>query len=400
MRFGQRPRIMVLSSTYPRWKGDPEPAFVHELCRRLGRHFRIVVVGPHAAGARRCERMDGVAIVRYRYAPSRMETLVNEGGIVTNLQRARWKMLLVPCFVLSQWWVARKIMSRRPTRCVHAHWALPQGVVAAWLCRRHMEPKFMITSHGADLFALRGKWFAHFRRWGVGRAAATTVVSHVMRAHLQIEGCDVENVHVMPMGIDTVQRFTTDESVIRSPHELLFVGRLVEKKGLTYLLDALPLLAAIMPQVSLTIAGFGPEENVLRAQVAALGLRDRVRFLGAVPQTCLPGLYRKAALFVAPFVEAVSGDQEGLGLVVAEAAACGCPVVVGDVPAAHDLLDDASGQFVQPRDTVAFAAALADLLRDESRRCTMASIARERVRQQVDWEVVTEGYASLINEVI
>src|SRR5690606_34159902 len=91
-----RPNLMVLASTYPRWAGDPEPSFVHELARRLTDRFNVTVLCPHAPGTASSEAMDGVQIIRYRYAPSAWETLVNDGGIVANLRRTKWKALLLP----------------------------------------------------------------------------------------------------------------------------------------------------------------------------------------------------------------------------------------------------------------------------------------------------------------
>ena len=86
-----RPTILVLASTYPRWAGDHEPGFVHELCRRLANRFRIVALVPDAPGASSDGAMDGVEVIRYRYAPLAMQTLVPNGGIVANLRAARWK---------------------------------------------------------------------------------------------------------------------------------------------------------------------------------------------------------------------------------------------------------------------------------------------------------------------
>ena len=77
----QRPRLLVLTSTYPRWAGDPEPGFVHELSRRLTDKFQVTVLCPHACGALPKEQLDGVKVIRYRYAPERWERLVNNGGI-------------------------------------------------------------------------------------------------------------------------------------------------------------------------------------------------------------------------------------------------------------------------------------------------------------------------------
>jgi glycosyltransferase involved in cell wall biosynthesis len=187
------------------------------------------------------------------------------------------------------------------------------------------------------------------------------------------------------MGVDMHGRFTADASIPRAEEELLFVGRLVEKKGLRHLLDALPLVRAQRPGCRLKIAGFGPEEAALRAQCHALGLDGSVDFLGAVAQEELPALYRRATVFVASFVEAASGDQEGLGLVMVEAAACGCPVVASDLPAVRDVLEER----VTPADAGALAARLLELLSETPQeRASRASRLRARLEASFDWQAV------------
>ena len=107
-----RRRLLVLTSTYPRWPNDREPGFVHELCKRLTGDFDVTVLSPHASGAMVEEIMDGVSVRRYRYAPASWETLVNNGGIVTNLKRQPWKWLLVPGFLLVQAWAVWRLIRR------------------------------------------------------------------------------------------------------------------------------------------------------------------------------------------------------------------------------------------------------------------------------------------------
>ncbi len=332
------PTLLVMTSTYPRWRGDPEPGFVHELSRRLTDRFHVVVLGPHAPGALSREILDGVEVIRYRYAPSALETLVNDGGIVANLRNSPWKLLLVPGFLLAMAWSSFRLLRRRKIDVVHAHWLIPQGFIAAALTLiGRGKPPFVVTSHGADLFAMRSWPLPSIKRFVARRAAGTTVVSEGMRDEMRALGLDVRDVAVEPMGVDLKQRYRPDTSVTRSRSELLFVGRLVEKKGLRHLLDALPLIRSVRPDIKLTVAGFGPELDARRAQAQALGLTDIVEFVGAVSQDDLPALYRRAALFVAPFVAAKSGDQDGLGLVLIEALGCGCPVVVSRLPATRAL---------------------------------------------------------------
>jgi glycosyltransferase involved in cell wall biosynthesis len=199
------------------------------------------------------------------------------------------------------------------------------------------------------------------------------------------------------MGVDLAQRFTPDPSMPRSQRELLFVGRLVEKKGLRHLLDAMPEVLRSHPDACLSVAGFGPEEGMLKEQSRALGLEQAVRFLGAVPQAELPSLYRQAALFVAPFVRAESGDEEGLGLVLVEAVGCGCPVVVGNVAAMGEVFGaELPAVAVDARDPQALAARIVEALADPDARRESAARLRAMMVDRFGWERIADAYAELL----
>lgn len=397
----RQPAVLVLASTYPRWAGDHEPGFVHELSRRLTGRFRVLALSPHAPGSRRRETLDGVEVIRYRYAPESLETLVSAGGIMGNLRQSKWKLLLVPPFVLAQAWATWRLIRRERIDVIHAHWLVPQGFIAAFLqFLPGVRVPFVVTSHGADLFALRGRLLTAAKRLVLRRASAATVVSSAMRQPLQELGADPAQVHVMPMGVDLRARFTPLDEPPRSLDEILFVGRLVEKKGLRHLVAAMPRVLQQAPDAFLTIVGFGPEEAALKAQVAAAGLVHKVRFAGAVSQADLPALYRRAALFVAPFVRAGSGDEEGLGLVVAEAVGCQCPVVVGDVPAVHELLGRWPHLLVNPHDPAALAGKIVAMLRGGAETARGAQQLRAEVLSRLDWGQVADGYAELLSGTI
>lgn len=389
--------LLVLTSTYPRWADDPEPGFVHELSKRLNDRFRVIVLGPHAPGAKSKEVMDGVEVIRYRYAPGRLETLVNDGGIVTNLRRNHWKYLLVPSFVLAQAWHTWRLIRTRDIDVIHAHWLIPQGLIAAMI-RGSSGQKLpvVVTSHGADLFALQGRLLQQIKRFVIRSSSAVSVVSEAMSERIGEIDPAASNVRVQPMGVDLRHRFVPDRNVHRSESELLFVGRLVEKKGLRHLIEALPAVISRRRHTRLTIAGFGPEEVALRQRVTELDVEEQVEFLGAVPQGRLPGLYRRAALFVAPFVEAGSGDQEGLGLVLVEAAGCECPILAGDVPAVRDVLGNCSTSLVEPRHPARLSSAILDILDNPQRTRDEASALRTRLVEKMDWQVVATHYSRIL----
>ena len=392
---GHRPRLLVLASTYPRWAGDHEPGFVQELSKRLVGKFDVTVLCPRAPGAKPRELMDGVQVVRYRYAPSGLETLVNDGGIVTNLRQAKWKSMLVPGFLLAQAWAAWLLTRKQRFDVLHAHWLVPQGLIAAMLqSLPGRQLPYVVTSHGADLYALKGRVMDALKRFVLRRAVVATVVSSAMRDALGGIGADMSKVSVQPMGVDLANRFKPDAEVVRSGDEILFVGRLVEKKGLRYLIDAMPFILASRPSAFLTVVGFGPEEAESKLQVERMSLQAQVRFVGPVPQDQLPGLYRTAAVFVAPFVEAASGDREGLGLVAVEAAGCGCPLVISDLPAVHQVFPKGAGAALVPPGDVAMLAKAVQTVLDRPSQFQPPS--RESLCADFDWEGRANQYATLL----
>lgn len=392
-----RPRLLVVASTYPRWARDSEPAFVHELSRRLSERFEVHVVAPHAPGSRREEWLDGVHVRRYRYAPGAMESLIHDGGIMANLRRSRWKWLLLPSFFVAQMLSVRScILSMRP-QLIHVHWVIPQGIAVAVL-RMFVPgiPPFVVTSHGGDLYSLNARPFRWLKRWVYRSAAAASTVSSAMAARYRsLTGEQVSA--VLPMGADVQSLFTPDPVVERMPNELLFVGRLVEKKGLRLLIEALPDVLRAVPEVRLTVAGYGPERAALQALVERLELQQTVEFLGGLQQDALPALYRRAAVFVAPFVEAADGDQDGLPVALMEAVACECPVVAGNVEGVLDLLGDDPLALFPTGSREALADAVIDTLHNPDRSRIAATARRERLLGSIDWSVVAGRYADWLS---
>lgn len=396
----QRPplHLLVLASTYPRWKDDHEPSFVHHLASRLTKHFTVHVLTPHALGAARSEIMEGVHVWRYTYAPERLELLVNDGGINVNLRRSPWKLLLVPGFVLGLAWNARRLVRRLRPNVVHAHWIIPQGLAIALLSLSGVrQPPMLLTSHGADLYSMRSPLISRLKRWAVSSACAVTVVSDAMQVEARRLGAT--NIRVEPMGVDLTRLFVPPvDGRGRSPNEILFVGRLVPKKGLRTLIESMPAIRAARPAAFLTVVGFGPEQAELQVRVVELGLQDCVHFEGPKAQSELPPYYQRAAVFVAPFIQTDDGDQEGLGLVVVEALGCACPVIVSDLPQVGQTIDAGiHAMRVAPDRADSLADAVVRQLStpyDEAKHHANA----KNVRARFDWDAVAGRYAALLME--
>ena len=391
--------LLVLASTYPRWIGDHEPGFVHELTKRLIDEFNVTVICPHAIGAKTYEYIEGIEVYRYKYAPNKLETLVNDGGIITNLKKSPWKILLLPSFFLGQLFLVKKIITKHKVDVIHAHWLIPQGLILALISIFMKIPPFLVTSHGADLFSLKGTFFNKLKLFVAHKASHLCVVSKVMKDIIIQWGINNEKVTVKPMGVN-MDNFTVIPTIKRSSNEILFVGRLVEKKGLCNLITALPEIIKHHPDAYLTIVGFGPEEIKLKQQTQSLKIQSKVNFVGAVSQQNLPKYYQRAALFVAPFIEAKSGDQEGLGLVLVEALACGCQVVVSDIPACQDVIENITNVRVfDSKSAVSLKTAILQSLKFKESTSLSKGVNKIIALQKFDWSDVSKNYAMTLKDI-
>ncbi len=390
-----RPCLLVLASTFPRYPGDREPPFVYELSRRLAREFDVTVLAPHAPGAADEEMWDGMRIIRYRYFFTSWQTLAYEGGILANLKANRWRYGLVPFFLLAQGVALIKLLRATPYAVIHAHWLIPQGALAL-LARRFAQhpPALLCTSHGGDLYGLSAPWWRRVKTWVLRHSDTVTTVSHAMHQAALALGGDATRMATVPMGVDLVRQFVPEPMVARDV-DILFVGRMVEKKGVDVLLAAFARIAPDFPAVRLTLAGHGPELPHLREFARPLG--ERVTFLGALANDQLPDWYRRAKIVAFPSRIAQDGDREGFGLVLVEALGCGCAVIASDLPAMQDIVQHEETAWITAQgDIDALAQGLARLLQDAPLRTRLAQAGRARVVALYDWEVIAARYTTLL----
>lgn len=362
-----RPRLLVLASTFPAGVDDGTPAFVRDLAVAESREFDTTVLVPSLPGCPAQEWVGEVDVRRFRYFPRRWEDLA-DGAILENVRRRRSRLLQVPALLAAEVLaVARAVRRLRPD-VVHAHWIIPQGLAAVLAAR---GAPLLVTTLGGDVYGLTDPLSRLVIRRVLRRARHVTTMNTQMRERLLDLGASPERTHVLPMGAEVSAIRAAAAGVERVPHRVLFVGRLVEKKGLAVLLAALPGVAATT-EVALRVVGDGP----LRATLTQASSGLDVRFLGAVAREQLAAEYAAASVVVAPSVGAASGDQDGLPVALLEALACGCAVVASDLPGLRDVVTDGvNGLLVPSGDPTALAAAVARLLTDAPLRDRLGAAA-------------------------
>jgi glycosyltransferase involved in cell wall biosynthesis len=370
---------------------------VFQLCRYLLPLFDVTALTPATRNAPEADTLQGIKVRRFHYFWPRYLERLADGAMLENLGRSPWLYLQAPFVVLFELMAALRLARATRPDVIHAHWFVPQGIVAV-LVGRILRIPVVVTAHGADVYGLRGRLLDALRKAVASRCEAVTVVSRDMAAALpQVTSRRGERPKVMPMGVDA-QRFSGGPAHNGNSEQIvLFVGRLASKKGVEYLIRAFPDVLARHPNARLVVVGDGPCREQLEALSSQLRLGECVRFAGAQPPTALPRLYRASRVFVLPSVVAMSGDTDGLPVVLLEAMAAGCPLVgsaVGGIP--DVVINGRTGLLVEPGAPAALAAAINQVLESPAQAERMGALAQRWARRKFDWRQVAQGYAGVL----
>jgi glycosyltransferase involved in cell wall biosynthesis len=355
------------------------------------------VLAPHDAGSATRETWDGVAIRRFRYFfPAVLQRLAYP-AIWPNLRRWPALALQVPFLLLAEFLATVRWTRRERFDVIYSHWFMPQGV-ACGIASILTQTPHVFTTHSSDVAVMRrlpflGPWLV---RMLVRRARAITAVSTRSRdiiagffPRAEWERLSAR-VAVIPMGVELREWRDLPPG---SPTQLLFVGRLAEKKGVQYLLRAMTMEPLRAVDARLVIAGDGPQEGELRARVAASGLEGRVRFAGHVSGQEKHEVFACAGIVVIPSIVTDAGDAEGVPVVLLEALAAGRICVATDASGAPDIVRDGDAIIVPQKDPAALAVAIARAMRmPDNERQAMSDRAR-RAAAPYDWDAVARAHA-------
>ena len=393
-----KPKLLVLTSTFPRWRNDTDPPFVFELSRRLTSTFDVTVHAPHYPGAKTRETMDGMYIYRFRYFLAPFEKLAGSTGIMPTLQSKKLFYGLIPFFLMAQFFSLALLIYRKRPDIIHAHWIIPQGFLSVFVQQLFGIP-VVTTAHGTDIFGLQGVFPTFIKKITVTRAAGVTVVSRALTSAVDSIAGKQVNAEVIPMGVNS-SKFCPDkrDDLIRIRHGiegpfLLFVGRLTEVKGLEFLIDAIPLILHKFSDLRLIVIGNGEQERELRTQATERGLDSHVYFLGSLPNSELPAYYATADVFIGPSIRVTGGVTEGFGLTFVEAAMSGCPVIgtmtggIGEI-----IKDNETGFLVPERDSVSLAEKITYILTHDMEIQRIKEDAMARCLKKYDWKVIANRY--------
>jgi colanic acid/amylovoran biosynthesis glycosyltransferase len=348
----------------------------HELAGRYGLYDTTIYAGVPRSVRVRISELPGLVARGFLRDPS------------GTLRALRWDAYSTAAKNLKTLYFARAFAGRRYD-IVHCHFG-PNGLIGAYLKDCGLARTLVVTFHGSDINTYPRRHGEGIYRTLYDRADVVTVNSTFTKTKVIANGCPESSIEVLPVGL-RLEEYPETDPATRDPCTVLTVGRLVEKKGHRYALEAFALVKRRFPEARYVLAGGGPLRQILELQAAGLGISDSVSFLGDQSDAEVAALYRSATVFVLPSVTASDGDMEGQGLVLQEAQASGLPVVStlhNGIP--DGVLDGVSGFLVPEKDGTALADRIIALLDDSGLRARMGTAGRSFVSGKYDTPALTE----------
>lgn len=406
-------KICMLTSSYPKYPGETTAPFIEEIAAGLARRGHCVhVVAPFHRDVRRAAVERGVHLHFFRYSPL---ASLNTWGYAESLKAdVRLKGRTLAATPLAAAAAVRALLQTTADGAgfdlIHAHWVLPNGALAGLAAGLRGLP-LVVSLHGSDVFLSEKAWPLSLAAAATLRAAgAFTACSGDLRERALRLGAPAERSTVIPYGVD-VQAFQPDPqagALVRRelglPAEvplILALGRLVYKKGLTYLLEAMPAVLARCPSARLVLAGYGDLREELERQAQALGLRDRVIFPGQLERARAAQYISAADVYVVPSVRDQRGNIDGLPNTLLEGMAAARPIVASRIAGIPEVISDGQHGLLTPeRDPQALAAAVTRLLDQPDLARRLGAAARHRVLQELTWDATAERFEQVYRQAI
>lgn len=395
-------RILMLSHMYPSAVNPTAGIFVHEQVRALidlGHDVRVV--SPKGWAPPWLTRWEA-------YRRVNAKELVNGVTVLhptkITLPGARLGHRNADAFLLSVRRTIRRLHSEWPIDVIHAHMVVPDGWAAARIGAEIGVPA-VGTAHRADVLDIPAQGAASRMRVAeaIERLDAVVTVSRAIGDAADAIARPRRPITVVPNGADASVFMPRDVHEARrrlgvpeGVPVVSYVGKLVPRKGVDTLIEAMGVLAR-RPRGApfLVMAGIGEMRQGLEARARDLGVDDHIMFLGKVPHDDVGWVMSAGDVFVLPSL------SEGLPTVVCEAMACGLAVVATAVDGTPEIVDDpATGLLVAPRDADALAAALARVLDDAPLRTAMGREALRRSDADYTWAANARRMEHVYRQVI
>lgn len=284
------------------------------------------------------------------------------------------------------------ILRKIPQNHIHAHWATMPTTVAL-VASRLTDTQYSFTSHAWDIFKEPAMLDTKLEN-----AVFHTTISQYNKNYLKSLNPEMANkIYVNRCGVNLDQFVFRSIYPAKKKVEILFVGRLVEKKGTLKLIDACLRLRKGGYDFVCNIIGNGPQKQQLEKIVKKYNLEGYVNLVGGLPREQLRQYWENAGMFVLPCIIERDGNRDGIPVVLMEAMASGIPVISTMVSGIPELIDDGvTGLLVKPDDIDALSGAMLKIIEDVTLAQQLVENARAKVVKEYNIKINTGKKAGLI----
>ena len=397
--------VLVLTSTFPRWKNDSTPSFVFALSNLLAKKYRIIVLAPHFLKSAKKEHLGNLIVYRFRYfLPEKYQKIAYGAGVIPNVKKSFLAKIQILLFLASQIKNAKNIIKKEKISLIHAHWIIPQGLIGVLLKKIYKVP-LIVTVHGSDLFPLKNKIFINLQKKAVTNSNIVTVNSKTGEKELFSRFPEIKTkLKTIPMGIDIKifrpKNIKFKYKKYKNNKIILFVGRFNEQKGIEYLIKAMPSVVSKIKNAKLLIIGEGDYRRYLEKITNDLKINDFVEFLGSKPHKELPDYYNLADIFVLPAVTTKIGT-EAFGLVLIEAMACGTCVIGSSSGGIKNVIkDNFNGLIFQEKNSEELANKIVKVLEDSKLKKKLSRNGLKYASQNYNWEIISNKFLKIYQQLL
>jgi len=387
-------RILHIVTAFPREPNDPIAPWLVELMQRLrARGHQIEVLTSSYRGLAGQE-YDGIRVHRFRYFPARWERLTHEETAPDRMRRSPLYAAMPLFFLASGMRHAWTLARRERYDLVHVHWPMPMALLG-WAATRARPIPMVTTFYGIELRWVQSrlpflKWLV---RWAARASAQAVAISSYTAGELR-KLIDVP-IEVIPYTAELPALSAAPRSREGAERSILFVGRLIERKGVRHLVRALGVVRQ-STAARLIVIGDGPERSRLEQLAREVGVASHVEFRGRVSDEELRRAYAAADVFVLPSVLDARQDTEGLGVVLLEAMNYAVPVIASEIGGITDIVQhERTGLLVPPGNEVALGSALSRVLSDAALARRLGEAGREHVRDAFSWSHIVDRWEAV-----
>jgi teichuronic acid biosynthesis glycosyltransferase TuaC len=399
-------KIAMLTTSFPAYEGHLQTPFLRALAKALSKDHKVKVICPYyGLGSKKKETIGNMEIDRFQYAPLRFQKLTEGGGIPSTLKHSsKWELPFHILAFLSFLFVfmLKSLKSCRDCDVIHAQWAF-SGLIALPLKKIYKKPLIITTRGEAVNMAMKNKISKIMLRYVFRNADFITPNNHAHVGVTKELGISEEKILAVPNGIDVEMFKPRDRDGSRDKLGLskdklivLFVGWLIERKGVNYLLEAASEIKKNNPNALFIILGTGIMEEELKAYSKKLNLDESVRFVGSKPSHEIPTWFNASNVFVMPSL------SEGRPNTVAEAASSGLPVVATAVQGTPELIQEGKSGFLVPsKDSKILYERIKILLEDEKMREKFGKKGREHILENCyTWDKCAVDYIDVYDRTL